>query len=93
MNRASFDRNIDLLYGDDTGEGNPFPDMKVSYDEQSRSLLVTPGKRLEPGKEIQLILYKGIRDVGDRSLVVDPEAESEVSQAAIILRFATVGPD
>jgi hypothetical protein len=89
MNRASFDRNIDLLYGDDTGEGNPFPDMKVSYDEHSRSLVVTPGKRLEPGKEIQLILYQGIRDNGDRPLVVDPEAESEVSSAALILRFAT----
>ncbi|MGH9460287.1 MAG: Ig-like domain-containing protein [Vicinamibacteria bacterium] len=93
MNRASFDRNIDLLYGDDAGEGNPFPDMKVSYDEPSRSLVVTPGKRLEPGKEIQLILYKGIRDDGDRPLVVDPEAESEVPAAAIILRFATAGPE
>jgi hypothetical protein len=92
MNRASFDRNIDLLYSDDTGQGDPFPDMKVSYDEPSRSLVVIPGKTLEPGKEILLILYKGIRDDGDRPLVVDPEAESEVPTAAVILRFVTAGP-
>ena len=87
MNRASFDRNIDLLYADDLGDGNPFPDMMVSYDEPSRSLVVIPGKRLEPGKEIRLILYEGIRDDGDRPLVKDPEVD--VRDAAVVLTFFT----
>ena len=92
MSRASFDRNIDLLYGDDVGDANPFPDMQVSYDEPSRSLVVIPGRGLQPGKEIHLILYKGIQDDGGRPLVVDPESEAEVPSAALILRFATEGP-
>lgn len=87
MNRASFDRNIDLLYADDDGDGNPFPDMQVSYDEHSRGLVISPGKRLEPGKEIQVILYEGIRDDGERPLVKDPEVD--VRDAVVVLRFFT----
>ena len=91
MKSASFDRNIDLLYADDVGDGNPFPDMQVSYDTHSRSLAVIPGKRLEPGREIRLILYEGIRDDGDRPLVADPEAD--VRGAVVILSFFTAGLD
>jgi len=88
MNRASFDRNVDLLYADDTGEGNPFPEMRVSYDEHSRGLVVNPGKRLEPGKEIHLVLYEGIRDDEGRSLVKDPEVD--VRDAVVVLIFFTM---
>jgi Bacterial Ig-like domain len=88
MNRASFDRNVDLLYADDEGEGNPFPGLQISYDPASRSLMVSPGKPLLPGKEVHLIFYQGIRDTDDRPLVVHPEA-SEVSGAAAILVFFT----
>lgn len=91
MNRASFDRNIDLLYVDDVDDGNPFPDMQVSYDSHSRSLAVIPGKRLAPGKEIHLILYEGIKDDGDRPLVPDPEAD--VPGAVVILSFFTTALD
>ena len=91
MNQASFDRNIDLLYVDDVGDENPFPDMRVSYDAHSRSLVVIPGKRLAPGREIHLILYEGIRDDGDRPLVPDPEAD--VPGALVILSFFTTELD
>ena len=87
MNRASFDRNIDLLYADDLGDGNPFPDMRVSYDEHSRGLVINPGKRLEPGREIQVVLYEGIRDDAGRPLVKDPEVD--VRDAVVVLRFYT----
>jgi hypothetical protein len=90
MNRDSFDRNVDLLYADEDGDGNPFPDMQISYDAPSRSLIVSPGESLLPGKEIHLILYQGIRDTNGLPLVADPEA-SEVPGAAAILVFFTAG--
>ncbi len=68
MKEESFHRNVDLLYGDDDGIGNPFPDLQVTYDGPSRTLTVNPGKELEPGKEIRLILYDAISDVEGQKL-------------------------
>ncbi len=91
MDDASFDRNVDLIYSDDGPDEHSFPDMQISYDRPSRSLVVIPGKVLEPGKEIRLILYRGITDNEGRPLVPDPDA-SEVPEAAVILSFFTEGP-
>ncbi|MEE9179634.1 MAG: Ig-like domain-containing protein, partial [Vicinamibacteria bacterium] len=91
MDNASFDRNVDLIYSDDGPDEHSFPDMQISYDRPSRSLVVIPGKVLEPGKEIRLILYRGITDNEGRPLVPDPDA-SEVPEAAVILSFFTEGP-
>ena len=91
MDDGSFDRNVDLIYSDDGPDDHSFPDMQISYDRPSRSLLVIPGKVLEPGKEIRLILYRGITDNDGRPLVPDPDA-SEVPEAAVILSFFTEGP-
>ncbi len=88
MASASFDRNVDLLYAEDDGIENPFPGMQIQYEELSRTLVVIPGRDLEPGKQIQLILYSGILDEDGQSLVVASEAE-EIPDAAAILTFFT----
>jgi hypothetical protein len=89
MLEQSFDRNVDLLYADDDETANPFPDMQISYDPISRSLAVIPGKRLEPSREIRLILYDSIQDAEGQRLVADPEAQSFSPGAAVVMTFFT----
>jgi hypothetical protein len=89
MNQASFDRNVDLLYADDTGRGNPFPQLKIDYHAPSRTLTVTPGTNLKPGKEIRLILYGEIRDSEGLPLAVAPGAPELAPSAAVVLSFFT----
>lgn len=91
MKAATFHRNVDLLYTDDDGIGNPFPDLEVSYDAPSRTLSVNPHKTLDPGKGVRLILYTPIEDKQGQKLssssdVGDAQAEPG---AAIVLTFAT----
>ncbi len=88
MNPASFDRNVDLLYADDDGLGNPFPEMQIQYEEASRTLVVLPGKALDPGKEVQLILYNGIVDENGKALVVQ-STELEFPDIAVAFTFYT----
>jgi hypothetical protein len=88
MNSLSFDRNVDLLYADDDGMGNPFPGMQISYEAADRTLVVIPGRELEPGKELQLILYNGIVDEDGQHLVAVPGAV-DIPEAAVILTFFT----
>jgi len=87
MNDASFDRNVDLLYADDTGRGNPFPDMKIVYDRPSRTLVVSPGHALAPQKEIRLVLYRHIVDREGLPLAVRKDAKADVAEAAVVLSF------
>ena len=89
MKRESFNRNVDLLYFDDDGIGNPFPELEVSYDDNNRTLMVLPNKRLEPGKDIRLILYEAIEDDDGQKIVPDPGAGEIEAGAAVILTFAT----
>jgi hypothetical protein len=89
MKEESFHRNVDLLYGDDDGIGNPFPDLQVTYDGPSRTLTVSPGKELEPGKEIRLILYDAISDLEGQKLPAEEESAEAESGAAIVLTFTT----
>jgi hypothetical protein len=89
MNGESFHRNVDLLYADDDGIGNPFPDLQVTYDGPSRTLTVRPGKELEPGKEIRLILYDAISDAEGQKLPVTEESAGAESGAAVVLTFTT----
>jgi hypothetical protein len=88
MNVASFDRNIDLLYADDDGMSNPFPDMQIRYEKADRILVVLPGKILEPSKEVLLILYNGIVDTNGKPLTVTAP-DDEFPDAAVILRYFT----
>ncbi|HEY7699718.1 MAG TPA: Ig-like domain-containing protein, partial [Vicinamibacteria bacterium] len=89
MKGESFHRNVDLLYADDDGIGNPFPNLQVSYDAPSRTLLVRPGKALEPGKEIRLILYDAISDVEGQKLSVEEGSSGGEQGAAVVLTFTT----
>lgn len=89
MKAESFHRNVDLLYSDDDGIGNPFPDLAVFYDEPTRTLTVKPNKRLAPGKEIHLILYDTIMDTEGQKLTPVPGAEEVASGAAVVLTFTT----
>lgn len=89
MKRESFNRNVDLLYGDDDGIGNPFPNLEVNYDVDTRTLIVRPNEPLEPGKELRLILYDTIEDDEGQQLIADPSAADYEAGAAIILTFAT----
>ena len=89
MKRESFNRNVDLLYFDDDGLGNPFPELEVSYDDSNRTLTVLPNKPLEPGKDIRLILYDAIEDDDGQKIVSDASAQEIEAGAAVILTFAT----
>lgn len=89
MKATSFHRNVDLLYGDDDGFSNPFPELEVHYDDIARTLTVKPNKPLEPGKELRLILYDAIEDMEGQTLPVKPDAEEVEDGAAVILTFRT----
>jgi hypothetical protein len=89
MKEESFHRNVDLLYADDDGIGNPFPDLAVTYDGPSRTLIVRPGKELAPGKQIRLILYDAISDEEGQKLPVQEDAAGSEPGAAVILTFTT----
>ena len=89
MQAETFNRNVDLLYADDDGIGNPFPELEVSYDRDSRTLTVRPNKRLEPGKEIELILYDAIEDEDGQKIVAEPGAADREPGAAVIISFRT----
>jgi hypothetical protein len=89
MKEESFHRNVDLLYGDDDGIGNPFPDLQVTYDGPSRTLTVSPGKELDPGKEIRLILYDAISDLEGQKLPPEEESAETEPGAAMVLTFTT----
>jgi hypothetical protein len=88
MSEASFNRNVDLLYADDDGSGNPFPELQIRYEPADRILIVIPGRMLEPQKEIQLILYEGIADE-DGQLLVSAPSELDIPDVAVILTYFT----
>jgi hypothetical protein len=89
MKGESFHRNVDLLYADDDGIGNPFPSLEVSYDGPSRTLTVKPNQTLAPEKEIRLILYDSIEDLEGQKLPAEPGAAEIEPGAAVILTFTT----
>jgi len=92
MDEASFDRNVDLLYSDDDGRANPFPAMHIRYEAASRTLVVSPGKTLEPGRELRLALYRSVKDKEGLPLNAAAGADEIVPQAAVVLTFFTAKP-
>jgi hypothetical protein len=89
MKEESFHRNVDLLYADDDGIGNPFPSLEVVYDGPTRTLTIKPNRSLDPGKELRLILYQSIEDAQGQKLPVEPEATDVDPAAAVVLTFTT----
>jgi hypothetical protein len=59
MDPESFEGNVALRYGDEVG--TPEPAVELDYDVVSRTLTVR-APRLEPGREVNLILFEGIID-------------------------------
>lgn len=89
MKEPSFNRNVDLLYADDDGLSNPFPDLEIAYDAPSRSLTVRPHKMLDPGRELWLILYDAIEDEEGQKLPATEGAREVDPAAAVVLVFHT----
>ena len=88
MVAASFHAAVDLLYADDPGD-NPFPDLEVTYDDGSRTLLVVPHAELAPERELLLILYREIVDEHGQHLARQPLAVEWDEEAVQVLSFRT----
>ena len=89
MDESSFNGNVDLLYVDDDGATNPFPDMDLSYDRFSRTLTVNPNTELVANSELWLIFYQGITDEDNQALVELPGASELALDAQVVLKFFT----
>ena len=89
MRADSFNRNVDLLYADDDGIENPFPELEVLYNDDNRTLTVKPNKVLDPGQEVVLILYDAIEDTDGQKLRPQPGAGEVEPGAAVVLTYAT----
>lgn len=89
MAAESFHAAVDLLYGDEPYVDNPFPDLEVTYDDGSRSLLVIPNGFLEPEREVHLILYQEIEDEHGQHLEPHPFAAEWDDDAVWVLSFRT----
>ena len=89
MAPASFHAAVDLLYGDEPYLDNPFPDLELTYDDGSRTLLVVPHAALDPERDLHLILYREIEDELGQPLEPDPLAAEWDENAVRVLTFRT----
>jgi hypothetical protein len=89
MAAETFHAAVDLLYGDEPYEDNPFPELETTYDDGSRSLLVVPNASLDPGREVHLILYREIADEHGQHLEEHPLAAEWDGDAVWVLSFRT----
>ena len=92
MAANSFHAAVDLLYADDPYYDNPFPDLELTYDDGSRTLLVAPHASLDPGREVHLILYGEIEDEHGQHLEPQPLAAEWDENAVWVLSFRTASP-
>ncbi len=92
MAADSFHAAVDLLYADDPYYDNPFPDLELTYDDGSRTLLVVPHASLDPGREVHLILYREIEDEHGQHLEPHPLADEWDENAVWVLSFRTASP-
>ncbi len=88
MVEQSFHASVDLLYDDEPDE-NPFPELEVTYEEGSRTLVVNPNGMLDPERELRLILYREIEDEHGQQLEPDPLAAVWGEDAVRVLSFRT----
>ena len=89
MAADSFHAAVDLLYADEPYEDNPFPELEVTYDDGSRSLLVIPNGLLQAEREVHLILYREIEDEHGQHLEPHPLAAEWDDDAVWVLSFRT----
>ncbi len=86
MAAGSFHAAVDLLYPD-APHANPFPDLEVTYDDGSRTLVVLPHAALDPGRELHLVLYREIADEHGQHLDRQPAAAVWGEDAVAVLSF------
>jgi hypothetical protein len=88
MDEQSFAGRVVLRYAGPRLPGDRlFDGLRLEYDGGLRTLTVDPGDVLRPGREVLLLLLKGIRDLEGLPLVArseDADLEAEVADA---LRF------
>ena len=65
MDWRSFDGRVLLRYAGPSGASEQtFEYAAFEYDDARRALLVDPGVALQPGRDFEIVLQDGIRDVG-----------------------------
>ncbi|MGE0455532.1 MAG: Ig-like domain-containing protein [Vicinamibacteria bacterium] len=70
MDETSFDGHILLRYAGGVRAGDrPFVGLRFDYDGGRRALSIDPGDVLRPGREVELLLLAGIRDIDGLELL------------------------
>jgi hypothetical protein len=85
MDEESFKGRLRLRYAGPPGrEGSDLP-LRLYYDEGRRSLVIDPGRRLEPGRQLELALLPGIVDVDGLPLVPRRPVEGAVDMLSYMV--------
>ncbi len=88
MKEETFDGRVLLRYAGPVRPGDrQFDGLRLSYDGGRRALLVDPGDRLRPGREVELILMTGIVDTEGQALEARPGRRAPEGGAVDVLRF------
>jgi hypothetical protein len=90
LDKESLKARVQLRYV--TSE-HPFEHLRVSYDEDRRALVIDPGELLEVGKQIQVILLRGITDSDGLALAGEEEGETVYRMLYQVVRTSSAGPD
>lgn len=90
MDQASFQGRVVLRYVGPALPGDRgFADVRLSYDEGRRALIVDPGDNLRPGRDVELLLLPGISDID--GLTLTPRNGSADEEAVDVLRYRVSG--
>jgi hypothetical protein len=90
MDKTSFDGRVVLRYAGPVLPGDRgFGDVRLEYDEGRRALIVDPGDRLRPGRDLELLLLPGIADIDGLPLI--PRNGGADEEAVDVLRFSISG--
>jgi hypothetical protein len=60
MDESSFEGNVRLRYASESESEDSFPNLSMSYNPSTASLVIDPGQKLERRSEVRLFLQKGV---------------------------------
>jgi hypothetical protein len=87
MSEESFEGHVLLRYSGRTLPGDrQFDGVKMHYDLGRRALIVDPGDRLRPGRQLELVLLPGIVDLDGLELTARPGIPS-AAHVLDVLRY------
>jgi hypothetical protein len=90
MDEDSFRGRVLLRYAGGLRPGDrPFDGLRVGYDGGRRTLIVDPGDALRTGRQLELLLLEGIKDVEGLALV--PRRGEGPGGVVDVLRFKVGG--